>query len=113
MDRQRAGLACGLFQPEGDEVRELLRPGHAGVDRQPPRRQAVLPFAAHRPEVAGTQEGRHVALQVGVEVDAKAGKAQVRRQAVRRHAAVPVVEQGRVVSNLLGLPLHHLEHAHR
>ena len=67
---QRAGVLGGALEPERREAREFLRTRKRGVDRQRPRRKAVLPgVAADRAKVARAEERRHVVSPVGDELD--------------------------------------------
>ena len=58
IDRHRLGRARRRLEPEGAEVRELLRPRAAGVEGDAAGGQADLAFLADPAEVGGAQEGR-------------------------------------------------------
>ncbi|MNN45644.1 hypothetical protein D3C81_1599910 [compost metagenome] len=104
---QMAGLFRRSLQPEFAETREFFRPVHAAINREATCRQAVLPFTADRAEVTRAQESGNVAHQVGMEVDAETGKAEVFRHVGALQPAFAIVEHGRIVGQLDRLAVFH------
>ena len=90
-------------QPEPGEARELLRAVQAGIHGQPAAGDAVLVAGVGRAEIGGAEEDRDVLREVGVEMQAPAGEAQiVRQRRVERGRAI--IEQAGVVLDRPGLP---------
>src|SRR3546814_12240684 len=99
--RYRVVVLPRLLQPERPEHREFLAAEPCRIDREPAGRQAVLEFATDRPEVAGAEEGGHVAVPVQAVVQAEPGIAE-RRLLVPGRTHVPIREPGREIGRASG-----------
>ena len=84
------GACRRLLDPERLEEREFLALRFAGVDGEPPRRQAVQLSLGHGAEIARAEKDADLVVIVGLvdrRMKAKAGKAEVHRGARRRQVA--------------------------
>ena len=92
------------LEPECSKAGEFLRPRECRIDGQGACRQSVLPrVAAHRPKVAGSQEGRDVIPPIRHELHPKSGETGASTHRFRIDAGLVEFEHRRVVDDLPGL----------